>query len=110
MTKRYYKATDGYITVFRATEERAYKSAHFSGDQKVPGGPWVSVSAISFSAAPPAKSMFSHATEEITQSEYETLQARKVTRIKAGGADPRNHTSPQASWVSNAALANRGTI
>jgi hypothetical protein len=87
MTTRYFKATDGWTTVFRATATRAYQSATMHR--------W----GISFSAKPAG--LDDMATVEITKSEYEALQAAKVEQIKAHGRDPARYTSPQDSWIRN---------
>lgn len=106
MSKRFYKSTDGHITVFRATAERRYQSAFFSSTQ-IDGGRWVRFGPIGFSATGTSGAAVSnqHAAEEIVQSEYETLVARKNSRLKAEGRDPAGNASPQNSWVSNAALS-----
>lgn len=80
---KYYAATDGKRTTFRATAERTYASAGFDP--------------IRFSASPPKPGMY--ATREITKSEYDALQARKVERIKSAGRDPDLCNSPQFSWI-----------
>jgi hypothetical protein len=92
MTK-YYQATDGKITVFRATASgRAYQSAQLAGR----GG-------IAFSSKPAAPPL-TYPVTEITKAEYEALQAAKVERLKASGKYRPNYNSPQLSWVFNASL------
>ena len=90
--RRFFKATDGSPTVFRASNTRDYRSASFStrenGDVS-----------ISFSAGDG-----SYPVEEIVRSEYETLVARKNSRIKANGGHHGDGASPRDSWVRKAAL------
>lgn len=76
MTK-YYAATDGKRTTFRATAERTYNSAGFDP--------------IRFSANRPSGLMFP--TIEITKAEYDALAGKKNARTK--------YNSPQHSWVTN---------
>lgn len=91
MTK-FYKATDGKITAFRATASgRAYQSAQLTGK----GG----IGFRSAKALPPA----TFPAVEITKAEYDALQAAKVERLKAEGKRG-SYTSPQDSWVRNASL------
>lgn len=91
MTKRFFKATDGEFTVFRASATMHYRSAIVRGK-----------GSISFSSA--SGGYGSSPVEEITKSEYETLVARKNTRLKSEGKDPGRYTTPRHSWVRNAAL------
>jgi hypothetical protein len=102
--RRFFKATDGHVTVFRASDTRDYKSAFFTSTEV--DGRWVRQGPISFSGNPivGVKISIQHPAVEIVQSEYETLIAGKNTRVQATGGDPRHATSPQHSWVSNAAL------
>lgn len=101
--RRFFKATDGDITVFRASATKFYHSANFSSDQQVAGGPMMLLERISFSQYDHVPG-HTYPAEEIVQSEYATLVARKNSRIKAHG-DNREGASPQESWVRNAALA-----
>jgi hypothetical protein len=101
--RRFFKATDGYITVFRASAMRFYHSANFSSDQQVAGGPMVLLESISFSQYDHVPG-HTYPAEEIVQSEYDTLVARKNSRVKAHGGRHSDGASPQDSWVSNAAL------
>lgn len=95
MTKRYFKATDGKVTVFRSSEERVYRAASF---KTKPDG---RIFGIGFSSG-----SGSYETVEITQAEYESLVARKMARVRASGATARGAgSSPQDSWISNASLA-----
>lgn len=86
MSKRFFKATDGKVTVFRSSETRAYRSASFVTRDTG------KVARISFSAG-----SGSYATEEISEAEYRALVARKIERAPGS-------SSPQDSWISNAAL------
>lgn len=89
MTKRYFKATDGKLTYFRATATRAYQSVKLTKYGQ------------SFSASQPGPGDLP--TIEITKSEYEELVALKTERLKA--ADRGIYTSPSDSWVANSSLA-----
>ena len=91
---RYFKATDGVITVFRSSATRVYVSASFTrydGETRPSGD-------IGFSAKPGK-----FPTTEITHSEFVELTAAKVKRMKADGC-PTWMTGPQQSWVRNEAL------
>jgi hypothetical protein len=96
MTLRYFKATDGQITVFRASATRAYASAWFTTEGNRPIGD------IGFSGKP--LPLGKYPAVEITKAEYEALQAAKVERVKAAGENLKWATSPQSSWVRNADL------
>jgi hypothetical protein len=96
MTIRYFKATDGVITVFRASATRVYASAWFTTEGNRPIGD------IGFSGKP--LPLGKYPAVEITKAEYEALQAAKLERVKAAGENPKWATSPQSSWVRNAAL------
>lgn len=91
MTK-YFSATDGTITVFRASETRTYVSATMAGR----GG-------IGFSGKPAGRQGTTeyHPATEITKAEYEALNAIKMARIKAAG---RTLINPGDSWVNNTDL------
>jgi hypothetical protein len=99
---RYYKATDGHVTVFRGSAERVYHSAAFRS-ACTDGEHWTCGYGISFSAKP-TQGPGRYPCEEIVQSEYEALSARKILRLKAAGRDLRGSLSPQDSWVANAAF------
>lgn len=106
MAKRYFRSTDGHITVFRATASKAYQSAFFASTQD-DNARWVRSGPIGFSATSATEGAHlrgHHPAEEIVQSEYEALVAHKNTRLKARGLHPARYNSPQESWVSNAAL------
>jgi hypothetical protein len=105
MTDRYYKATDGLLTVFRASK-RVYASAWFTTEIGQGGLPFVRRSpGIGFSMHAPGARGGNYPTEEITEAEYAALVAAKVERVKNEGRDPKYFTSPQDSWVHNRALA-----
>lgn len=90
---RYFKATDGNITVF-CSSARVYLSASFrSGGQN----PAHLISRLSFGANG------KHPTEEITLEEYVALQDAQADRLKAAGRNMKMIGS-QDYWVSNAAL------
>ena len=90
MTK-FFQATDGKITVFRATASgRAYQSA-----LKLRNG-------ISFSATPANLMEGAMPAVEITKGEYDALVALKAERLKASGT--KGYTKPSDSWVFNASL------
>jgi hypothetical protein len=95
MTTRYFSATDGTFTVFRATATRTYAAA----DWLVRDGSYPYCIGFKGRAGQGTKP-----AQEITKSEYEALTARKVTRIKAHGGDPRRFNSPQDSWVRNGGI------
>jgi hypothetical protein len=105
MSKRYYKATDGVLTVFRATT-RVFASARFTTETP-PGGlphPYMfgPRGGIGFSSKPVSPGKY--VVVEITEAEFDALQAAKVERIKATGGNPSDHTSHQDSWVRNRCL------
>lgn len=91
MSTRYYKATDGKVTVFRATAERQYRSASFITK---PDG---QIARLSFSSG-----SGSYETQEITAAEYRALVALKESRCRLQGRT--DASSPQCSWISNASL------
>jgi hypothetical protein len=87
---RYFKATNGRFTVFRASTTRVYLSAWIqSNAQRVTD---YGFSLLSAKGRVPA--------EEMTKAEYDALNARKVERIVAAGGDPK-HAAPADSWVAN---------
>jgi hypothetical protein len=114
MPTRYFKATDGTFTVFRATASRVYASAWMVIDrstERAANDTWVPVGEphpvnMGFSAKPSA----ALPAVEITKAEYSALVARKVARTDAEkAANPAlwrgyGH-SPRDSWVSNEALS-----
>jgi hypothetical protein len=89
----YYKATNGVLTVFRATERRTYASAwirqHVGRDLPV---------AIGFSAKPDGCPVV-----EIDQDEYRRLAAIRDQRLFG---DRTKHRNPRAcdAWVHNSEL------
>ena len=106
---RYYMATDGVVTVFRATETREYRSAWISA--------WTQ--AADWYQARPSNFGFSAKTGpipaiEIEKAGYEALVAAKMRRVaakieaaKAEGKPLSRHYdggSPSDSWVRNAEI------
>jgi len=87
---KYFSATDGTITVFRASATRTYQSA-----LKLRNG-------ISFSATPAKLMEGAMPAVEITKGEYDALVALKVERLKASGT--KGYTKPGDSWVKNTSL------
>lgn len=90
MTTRYFKATNGTVTVFRASKTKVYTH-----------GAQIDLWNVAFATA--AKPGLWPA-EEITKGEYDTLQARKVERVRSSGHPIAWASSPYNSWVNNAAL------
>lgn len=87
--QNYFKATDGEITIFRATG-RVYKYGYIGEDT------------IGFSNVQGAAKRYRYFPAiSITKSEYDALQAARVERLKCAGLDPTRHTSPRDSWVLN---------
>lgn len=88
----YYKATDGVITVFRATERRTYKSVfirrHVGASRTV---------GIGFSTKDDGFPVV-----EIDRDEYQRLAAIRDKRL-LGGKTPR----AQDAWVRNDELENQ---
>ena len=89
MATRYFKATDGKITVFRASKTRVYRSARIHG-------------VISFSTGGNPSPGW-HPAVEIDQAEYVRLNSIKTKRIAAAAG--QRFAGPQDSWVENADLA-----
>jgi hypothetical protein len=89
---KYYKATDGKITVFRSSKERDYGSA----STKSPAGNH----AISFSRFPPSADRYP--TVEITKAEYDTLVDLKISEDR--NRKRSRSRGPQDSWVPNSML------
>ena len=105
MTVRYYKATDGVLTVFRATT-RVCASAWFTTETGQGGLPLLRRSpGIGFSPHAPGARGGNYPAVEITEAEYGALVVAKIARIKNDGRDPKYFTSLQDSWVRNRALA-----
>lgn len=94
--RRYFKATDGTVTIFRASDARVYESAWV---QLYPTG---AVHLMGFSARPARVGEL--VVEEIVKSDYDTLVARKNSRLKAIGARDDAFGEPRNSWVNNEAL------
>lgn len=92
MATRYFKGTDGIITVFRASGTKVYHSVTTKARH---GG-----QSISFSGAMPFADR--HPVHEITKAEYDALQTIKAH--EAQGRRPNRSTGPQDSWVTNAVL------
>jgi hypothetical protein len=97
MTTRYFKATDGKVTVFRASKTRVYSSAWFDVYAADDGGPRVGASGFSVK---PAGWGGQFPAVEISKAEYDALVVRKVERIKAAGGNP-SYAAPHSSWVRN---------
>lgn len=90
MKKRYFKATDGRLTVFRSSPTMVYRSATIT-DKAIS---FHTTAADAHSARVPAL--------EIDGSEYRDLQARKFARQSCEGMRLRGLTnSPQESYVRN---------
>ena len=96
MTTRYFKATDGKKTVFRASKTRVYASAN--------------IDSASFSAKPASAGMAP--TIEITKAEYDRLTVLKHARCRIDFAKYSERfiqsrcSDPEQSWVRNAELKN----
>jgi hypothetical protein len=92
---RYFRATNGRFTVFRAST-RVYLSAWIqSNAERVTN---YGFSMLSAKGRVPA--------EEMTKAEYDALNARKIERIIAAGRQPKN-AAPRDSWVANLPKASR---
>lgn len=94
--RRYFKATNGTVTIFRASDARVYQSAWI---QLHPTG---AVHLMGFSARQRGGELV---VEEIVKSDYDTLVARKNARLKAIGARDDAFGEPRNSWVNNEALS-----
>ena len=91
--KRYFKATDGIVTVFRASATRAYLFASFNAPNGVMGGKWEDKPSFSAKAG-------KFPAEEISKVEYDALVARKNERI--GANKPKwAYSQPWNSWIRN---------
>lgn len=101
MTTRYFSATDGTFTVFRATASAAYASASWLGDRPYPY-------CLGFSRKPAGSGIPGRfPTTEISKAQYDALVAAKQDRQRLAGQDPQRYSSPQDSWVRNADLKAR---
>jgi hypothetical protein len=97
---RYFKATDGRVTVFRAPSRAVYRWAHFRTEETTYG--WAPFGEISFSFG---RRDGAYPTIEIDAAEYTTLRVLKARRIVLNGERaPGVLRSPQNSWVRNAEL------
>lgn len=93
---RYFKASDGNVTVFRQSGSRLYRSALIrwhSGKQQC--------NAISFSAALADPQCGRVAAAEIDKAEFDRLRAIKAARLASRG---QQFSSPQDSWVLNSEI------
>jgi hypothetical protein len=93
MAIRYFKATDGVFTVFRASRNLAFLSARmrFSGD---------GVAEIGFSGKPG-----SYPAIEIDKAEYEApVRAKIARRSRLEGRIVSCDREPSQSWVRNSDL------
>lgn len=102
MAMRYFKSSNGTVTVFRASATRSYT---FAGWISTKDGCGVTGD-IGFSNALRGARYTSANAVEITKAEYEALQAAKRSRVAAAGGAPEWATSPQNSWVRNSDLRN----
>jgi hypothetical protein len=95
MTIRYFKATDGVFTVFRATRTRGFVSAEiFTKSQRVDD--------FIFSAASTPNSF---PAVEIDKAEYDALGSLKMSRGSLTGIrEGRMKDDPYQSWISNKSL------
>jgi hypothetical protein len=101
---RYFKATDGQVTVFRQSRHDVFRSADFRSELMTRG--WSLVGSISFVVTLPWHPD-SFATKEISAAEYNTLAVLKERRLLAdycAQAALAASRSPQNSWVRNADL------
>jgi hypothetical protein len=90
MTTRYFKATDGKITVFRASKTKVYQSAGGFGPRE-----WIRFSTYAANVGTANK----RACIEIDKAEYDRLNAIKFARLGAA-----NGIGPQDSWVENSEI------
>ena len=119
MPNRYFKATDGTFTVFRASSSRVYKSAWMRIDrarERNAEGVWAPVGEphpvnLGFSARPPYAAARgipgapgAYPAEEITKAEHQALVAAKNARAVAD-PDACEPSSPRDSWVRNEEVA-----
>ena len=93
MSIRYFKATNGRFTIFRASASRVYGSAWIQCDANR-----VTVAGFSMKAA--SASVYPIPAIEIDRAEYDRLNARKAERIVLQGGNPK-WAAPSDSWVRN---------
>jgi hypothetical protein len=110
---RYWKASNGRITAFRASDDREYQSAWWNtevveGVARVVGG-------IVFSKKPATGDKCE--AIEISAAEYEALMARQRTRVIAAGGTPSRPVEgwpkgavPQDCWVRRGGVTWRGWV
>lgn len=113
MTKRYFKATDGKFTIFRASESRAYRYGWMTIDQphrRAPDGYYKRDGEaipldVSFTNT---KRLGACPAIEIGKHEYQVLVAIKTARVEAWREERRaegqtmfGSISPSDSWVRN---------
>jgi hypothetical protein len=91
MSLRYFKATDGRFTIFRATASRVYGSAWIQTN-----GERVTLAGFSMKPA----GMYPLPAIEIDRMEYHRLTALKMARIVTAGGNPK-WAAPSDSWVRN---------
>jgi hypothetical protein len=93
MSLRYFKATNGRFTIFRASASRVYGSAWIqcSADRVTVSG---------FSMKPASASVYPLPAIEIDRMEYHRLTALKMARIVTQGGNPK-WAVPSDSWVKN---------
>jgi hypothetical protein len=111
MPHRYFKASDGTFTVFRASASRVYRGAWMRVDrarQRNAEGVWAPVGEpfpviMGFSAKLGGPSGMLAAIE-ITKAEHQALVAAKNARAVAD-PDACAPDSPRDSWVRNEALS-----
>ena len=94
-TLRYFKATNGRFTVFRASPTRAYTMATIRSNAEQ-----VIDFSLSYSGVGDCPAV------EITKAEYDALNAAKAARFERLGL-PLKYVAPRDSWVSNAEIADR---
>jgi hypothetical protein len=93
MAIRYFKATNGRFTIFRATASRVYGSA------------WIQCNAdrvtlSGFSMKPASASVYPIPAIEIDRAEFNRLNMLKMSRIMTAGGNPK-WAVPSDSWVKN---------
>src|SRR5690242_11559387 len=99
MSKRYFKSTDGRVTVFRASDTRDYQSAAFvsvvddAGTGRIKGY-------IQFSGASADSFLGGWPATGIDKAEYERLIA--IKRRRTAGSAYSN--APRDSWIANREL------
>jgi hypothetical protein len=97
---RYFKATDGRVTVFRATSRVGYRYARFT-TQELTRGP-TPIGDIVFSLGTTGGGF---PAIEIDAVEYQALRAAKIDRQHRDCPGVGGFTkSPRASWVRNVDL------